>query len=335
MPHAISYFDSQTSSRSHVDTDHKILSLLVDYLVSNKHILSSDLVEELKTARLASTDLFETFTKIKDLSQLVRFFADKKLFTGLKLATNLEKLLVASMSRDSNKRTDFAELAHAFLLVPIIFRSSRALADLVDKQAIVLVGEMIASLDSSGDTSANEFESRSFVFSLSQWSAMMLNQSTSRLDDSVRILARANEKPEYEAGVRHILRALNYNLVDLDESNFELKSRLNVGDSLQVIKSHLSSPFHDTRLNTLNILASYFKPDTVRIEPIKLDGDEELDLFEIATRAELTSASLENYRKKIFYLQRLDTNVCSKYFQIEELKDVKIYLLKNLYFNSY
>ena len=37
-------------------------------------------------------------------------------------------------------------------------------------------------------------------------------------------------------------------------------------------------------------------------------------LFEICLKAEQTPASLDEYRQKLYYIQLLDANVCSKYF---------------------
>jgi hypothetical protein len=54
------------------------------------------------------------------------------------------------------------------------------------------------------------------------------------------------------------------------------------------------------------------------------DNEEEMayeSLFEICLKAEQTPASLDDYRQKLYYLQLLDANVCSKYFNNDEIQN--------------
>ena len=43
-------------------------------------------------------------------------------------------------------------------------------------------------------------------------------------------------------------------------------------------------------------------------------AEESEDMFQVCLKAELTPASLDEYRQKLFYLQRLDPVICEKYF---------------------
>ncbi len=81
-------------------------------------------------------------------------------------------------------------------------------------------------------------------------------------------------------------------------------------------------------MNALNILSSYFTLTSTNEPKKELSSDDKKDdfdsLFEICLKAEQTPASLDEYRQKIYYLQLLDSSVCSKYFNSGEInnKDV-------------
>ena len=45
-------------------------------------------------------------------------------------------------------------------------------------------------------------------------------------------------------------------------------------------------------------------------------------LFKICLNAETTAASLDEYRQKVYHLQRLDADICKKYFQNNQLQEV-------------
>jgi hypothetical protein len=78
-------------------------------------------------------------------------------------------------------------------------------------------------------------------------------------------------------------------------------------------------------LNTLSILNQYFKMNMTISQAVKdQDGEEETtyeSLFEICLKAEQTPASLDDYRQKLYYLQLLDANVCTKYFNNDEIQN--------------
>jgi hypothetical protein len=83
-------------------------------------------------------------------------------------------------------------------------------------------------------------------------------------------------------------------------------------------------------LNTLSILNQYFKANSLNSKTTNdiKESEEELSfesLFEICLKAEQTPASLDDYRQKLYYLQLLDANVCSKYFNKDDIQnqDVK------------
>ena len=51
---------------------------------------------------------------------------------------------------------------------------------------------------------------------------------------------------------------------------------------------------------------------------------EEENLFAICINAEKIPASLEEYRQKLFHLQRLDAEICKKYFKNSQIQEVKL-----------
>lgn len=311
----ITYFDAHTSLPS--NSDSKLIDLLTEYLVRHKKIINSELIEDLKSKNAVSGNLFDEFVRVKDLGKLVRFFADKK-FTTLKLASNIEDFLTRHGNNYlAGKDQQPLILAEMFLLSPIVCPANERLRDLIDKLSVFLITRLNSSLTDKNWTTS---EVDSFMLSLNQWAKMWRQNSNFEIPmkEIIGLIKQADEKKVPDSIANHLIRSLNYMITFSDDDGL----RDTVNGVIEIIKSHLSSPYHEVRLNSINILARYFKPDTNKIEPIKLDGDEELDLFEIATKAEMTRASLENHRKKIFYLQRLDCNVCSKYLQIESIRDV-------------
>lgn len=325
----INYFNTTTSQSN----DNLFLNLIVEYLLSHKKIVNIESVEELKRAAKKSTSptesssLFENFTKIKDLTQLVRLFGDKK-FTSTNLALNSEKHLNEQMQRylNSNQLTNNKRmpefdrnLIQIFLLTPILFQNSKSLLDSIEQANEFILSEL------NQNRSECELETDSFFLSLNVWSTMILNNRRqlnaieSQIEKLVALMGNFYEKgASYEKCLNHLLRTLNYYLT-MECGDTDLSGKIE--SILLYVKSQLASPYHETRLNAINVLAHYFKSALSQIEPTKLD-DDELHLFDICLKAEMTAASLEDYRKKIYYIQRLDTNVCTKYFEIEQLKDV-------------
>ncbi len=79
-------------------------------------------------------------------------------------------------------------------------------------------------------------------------------------------------------------------------------------------------------MNSLNILneylkeKNYFELESTIEKDLKCDqklttDDEENNFLAVSLKAEQTAASLDEYRQKLIYLQRLDPLVCSKYFR--------------------
>lgn len=320
LPNVISYFDAQTINN---ENNKKFLNLTVEYLVRHKKIINSELVEDLKTGQSA-LNFVEKFSQVKDLSQLTRLFSEKK-FTGLKLYSSLEKFLSqnAQFYLESKENHNELILAETLLLIPIVFPTSKHLNELVDR----INDQLVRNLNRlSSDQNWEKFESESFLLSLSHWTYTISNRCESvetRVKHLVELISKVGE---HGKTMNNLFRALNYSIV---LSNDKRNLRPILKDVITVVKSHLSSPYHEIRLNSLNLLDYYFQPEMEAIERIKLDDDEELNLFEICTKAEMTRASLEEYRRKLFYIQRLDTNVCSKYFQVEQLKDVNFVVIEN------
>lgn len=312
MPHLINYFETY-----HISSEARLADLLVDYLVNHKKIIDTELMENLKSLSSDSNSVYENFIKLKDMGHVVRFFSDKK-FTMSKLASSLENHLSmhVRLYLDREESAPSLVLLETLLLAPIVFTNSQTLGELIDRVSATLIDRLKSSLDQN---ERKETEMNTFLFSVCQWSILMLNRSSSMESRVQAIVDLMQRLTEHEKSVGHLLRSLNYNLTFSANSDWRLTP---IETVLDLVKSQLSSANHETRLNALNILTGYFKRDINTVDPVKLDGNEELDLFQIASRAEMTPASLDNYRKKIFYLQRLDTNVCSKYLQINGIKDV-------------
>ena len=92
-------------------------------------------------------------------------------------------------------------------------------------------------------------------------------------------------------------------------------------------------------MNALNILSNYFTLTCTNEARKELNSEEKKDdfdsLIEICLKAEQTPASLDEYRQKMYYLQLLDSSVCSKYFNDGEINNKDVTFNFNLISNTY
>ena len=126
----------------------------------------------------------------------------------------------------------------------------------------------------------------------------------------------------------HLLRAFAYTIAVADENNNNNEDAAAAKSVRSLLKSQLSSPYHEVRLNALSVLAHTTSKQQVTStskdnengdnnEKKTSGGEKFANLFEICLKAEQTPASLDEYRQKLFYLQLLDATVCGKYFDSE------------------
>lgn len=92
-------------------------------------------------------------------------------------------------------------------------------------------------------------------------------------------------------------------------------------------------------MNALNILSNYFTLTCTNEARKELNSEEKKDdfdsLIEICLKAEQTPACLDEYRHKMYYLQLLDSSVCSKYFNDGEINNKDVTFNFNLISNTY
>ena len=82
------------------------------------------------------------------------------------------------------------------------------------------------------------------------------------------------------------------------------------------------------RIHCINILNWYFTNDIIL--DVSNENHEQENVFTICVNAEKIPASLEEYRQKLFHLQRLDPEICKKYFINSQITEVNILLSKLL-----
>jgi hypothetical protein len=90
-------------------------------------------------------------------------------------------------------------------------------------------------------------------------------------------------------------------------------------------------------LSSLNILNEYYKNNDTNDEQEKEETTKSENIFSICLKAEQTPASLDEYRQKLYYLEKLDPVACSSQLSSNKnLNDVNkklLFLVKLFIFN--
>jgi hypothetical protein len=90
--------------------------------------------------------------------------------------------------------------------------------------------------------------------------------------------------------------------------------------------------FNKNRLNCIKILNWHLVRDSLQANVVKsgdtIENQENENLFTICLNAERIPASLDEYREKLYHLQRLDPEICKKYFTKNDSSQLQeVYLI--------
>lgn len=328
--------------------------LITDYLIARKKIIDSESSlsfkneanEDSESKELEQINIYEQHIKKKHLTYLSRVFGEKK-FLNSTLNTNLINYLTNEfntlLKSDSIDNKSSMTFIQAFLACPILLQN-KSLFDLFEKSSqylIVKINNELTSLlenfDEKGLEINQSLETASFLLSLNIWSLSMYKENNQYFSDSTDkdlsiksfsdLISKLNQLKSkiketnlinydfvtFDKFSNHLLRSFKYFLIAASLLNDKVTIDLTPIESiLEYLKSELSSAYHENRLNSLIIL-NYYDKSFKKIDE-SIEKNEEGNLFETCLKAEQTPASLDDYRQKIYYLQRLDPVMCSKYF---------------------
>jgi hypothetical protein len=76
-------------------------------------------------------------------------------------------------------------------------------------------------------------------------------------------------------------------------------------------------------MHSINVLNWYFTDIGISNAS---ENEEQENLFTICINAEKIPVSLDEYRQKLFHLQRLDPEICKKYFNTKQMQEVNIFI---------
>lgn len=283
MPHVISYFEYHVTNSS----DNK------QYLQSFIHLISEYLTKHKKIITLESavnlTD-FESLIKEKDLHQIVRIFEDKQKFRSFNLYSKLADYLSESLTKSE---TDKDHIIEVLISTPFVC-----------KELLLSVKNYINILLKRLSESSTADYRNTYTLSIAIWSLIMFKDSNVyfTMDDSspdelsLQTLVNLFVKNE---SCSNLLRSLTYYIRKIPKPLSKIKKCFDT--FYPIIKIHLSSGYHENRLNTLIILDAYYS----EYFPQSADT-EKASLFETSLKAEQIPASIDDYREKLLYLQRLE-----------------------------
>lgn len=320
----ISYFENQIKSKYDQDKslEKSFLSLITEYLLVHKKIIDTDhsKVED-------SADKFDTFIKTKGLSHFNRLFQ-----------SNTESLLNKKMAEYVTNEINCFEISKSIeylipvlISAPFILNTSNLITsmnNLLKKLVEIINSNLIGDII---DKNMTDFELTTYVFSLSIWS-LGLYSDINLHDEIVKLITKLDEIKDVQKSNQNV--NYDYNSIDLASKHLLSALMLSKPDAekltpiLNYLKTELSSPYPQNRLNSLNLLSFYYKKTALAV------NEDNENLFDICLKTELTPASLDEYRQKIYYLQKLDTIVCTKLLGDNLGQDVPLkYLFGVLYEN--
>ncbi|RNA19607.1 small subunit processome component 20 -like protein [Brachionus plicatilis] len=327
FPNLISYFDNQIKYKCHSKNQIEtcFLTLLAEYLLKQKKILEPNYNTE-----SLSEDKIENFIQIKGLTNLNRLFKSDKLFLDSELAKHLDEFL-----KNEIKNIENVELIIKILISNFIVGNSSNFDNLnqvANKLMETLEQEM--NMDNFEDKNLTNFELNCYLLSLTIWSLSICTKVSCQ-KSIVDLVLKLNEAKNnlklkqivsydvdaIDLSSKHLLQALRYSY---DNENEFDPLRTLAGH----LRSELSSPFSECRINSLFLLSALLKHSGLAV------NDDNENLLDQCLKIELTPASLDEYRQKIYYLQKLDPLVSKKLVDNELTEEVPLrYIFGLLYEN--
>jgi len=181
----------------------------------------------------------------------------------------------------------------------------------------------------------SQLENKSFILSMCTWSIMMMTKNSEtlntvlKLESIIEILKSLETLKQQvisdkkidlmliERGYVHIMRTLYFSTcvslrgLSIEKRKLALEP---ISDVFELLKRQLSSPYHENRLNSLYVLNELAIVELEKKDDFIEDKQKEFNIFVNCLNAELTAATLDDYRQKLVYLLRLDHGSSSRYF---------------------
>ncbi len=350
--------DDKATEMEDLSTDNNKKSKKKNSTITNSIENLSDIIYEdyIKSKQLTQlVRLFEDrkFTQSKLNSSLLVY-----------LTKNLSNILIEKETGKVLTTFNKSILIQAFLIAPLIYQNQDHLLNQIvslNSHLNNMLKNDLLNLSQNFDenkviNAQSNLEMCSFLLSLNIWSLVLfknykLNDQNNNIKTLIELLEAIenitlknkeelsssfrHDFDSFEKCLNHLLRSFNFYLIEFEikTSKSLLKDqydllRKDIQRVVNLIKNELSSPYHENRLNCLNILNFfYFKSEENEEKKRKScdennNDDENLNnIFDICIKAEETQANLDDYRQKLYYLQRLDHNACAK-FLTEQTRDV-------------
>ncbi len=310
------------------DLNKGFIKLIADYLLT-KQIISTN-----------SNDLFSSIIKIEDcnsgeesiiklmksknLYQMFRIFQDRQYF-NIDFKLNLIKYIKQELLND----TESSNIINILIILPFILNNNEKSED--KYQIIELIEKLLEKLINKDDLFLNELNY--FIISILFWSLLIVKSKESLdskidnyIDKSIDLFIRlSQDKNEIEKNkcLIHLLRSLDYlfgykfsNCSSIVEKNDDKMST-----AIVYMKHQLSSPYHESRLISLNILTKMLRQVKVKNSVADEDTDDE-NVLTLCIKAENIKSTIEDYRQKLYFMQRLDFDNSQKLMPSSDFEDV-------------
>ncbi|CAF0910115.1 unnamed protein product [Brachionus calyciflorus] len=301
LPNLISYFESQinVNYQQHNLLEKTFLSLITEYLLVHKKVLDID-YSNTETI----IDNYDHLIKTKGLIHLNRLFQGDKKYIESKLNKKITEFIITQIDTWSS---DSDILISSLITCPILIVKNSLLIEKIRSLSIKIIDQIDLKLneESFEDKEMTQMELNCYFLSLTIRSLSLLSETVSS-NLIINLICKLNR-------VKESLKKLKINF---DLNSFDLSS------------NHLLHCLYlceNNEKNDLSLILHY----------LKIELCENENILDICLKTELTPASLDEYRQKIYYLQKLDPIVCNKLINSENVsKEIPLrYLFGILYEN--
>ncbi|CAF0804545.1 unnamed protein product, partial [Brachionus calyciflorus] len=310
LPNLISYFESQinVNYQTHNLLEKTFLSLITEYLLVHKKVLDID-YSNTETI----IDNYDHLIKTKGLIHLNRLFQGDKKYMESKLNVKITEFIITQIDTWSS---DSDILINSLITCPILIVKNSLLIEKIRNLSSKIVDQIDLKLneESFEDKEMTQMELNCYFLSLTIRSLSLLSETVSSnlIINLICKLNRVKESLKNELKIN-----FDFNSFDLSSNHLlhclylcENNEKNDLSLILDYLKIELSSAYASNRLNSIKLLSKYF------VNVLSLN-DENENILDICLKTELTPASLDEYRQKIYYLQKLDPIVCNKLINSE------------------
>ena len=298
----------------------EFIKLSTDYLLT-KHIISTNSNDLFSSSLIDNEELIIKLAKSKNLYQFFRMFQDRQYF-NIDFKLNLINYIKNELRGGGG---DSTLLINILIVLPFILNYSEINED--KYEIIELVGGLLENFLEKNDL-LNELNY--FIISILVWSLVMMKNKKSLnlkidnyIDKSIDLfveLSRDKNEIEKNKCLIHLLRSIDYlfgykcsigKMMSVEKND-------KINSAIVFMKHQLSSPYHESRLISLNILAKLLAKQEEQFN--EDDGGE--NVLTLCIKAEKIKSTIEDYRQKLYFMQRLDFNNSKNLMTTSDFEDV-------------